>query len=67
MESRTSGTSVPGLILPAFPSGMAVLLIFGGVLHVLDLVDLDVLALAINFLHTTDVDILHDVAGVCVN
>ena len=53
--------------MSAFLTGIAVLLVFGRVLHVFDLVDLDVLAPAIDFLHTTDVDILHDVAGVCVN
>ena len=37
-------------------------LFFGGIFHILDLVDLDVLAFAVHFLNPADVDGLHDIA-----
>src|SRR5215471_1624064 len=55
----------PGSNLPVFRTFSV--LFFGRVLHVLDLVDLDILAFAIDFLHLADIDVLHDIAGVRVN
>src|SRR5690242_18181459 len=42
-------------------------LLFGRIFHVLNLVDLDVLHLAVGLFHLPDIDILHDVTGVRID